>query len=102
MQALVSDYGKHTWAGQHDSYEISYIQGKTGRKPAIVEGDLIDYSPSRVQYGGMPNGYTEGYISLQNTGHVLGLMLALERSHQSAQYRQRTVVERLLHRSDDI
>ena len=74
MQALVSDYGKYTWAGQHDSSEIGYIQGKTGRKPAIVEGDLIDYSPSRVQYGGMPNGYTEGYISLQNTGHVLGLM----------------------------
>jgi len=73
MQALVSDYGQHTWAGQHDSNEISYIQGKTGRKPAIVEGDLIDYSPSRVQYGGMPANYTEGYISLQNAGHVLGL-----------------------------
>jgi mannan endo-1,4-beta-mannosidase len=73
MQALVSDYGKYTWTGQHDSNEISYIQGKTGRKPAMVEGDLIDYSPSRVQYGGMPVNYTEGYIDLQNAGHVLGL-----------------------------
>ena len=73
MQALVSDYGKHTWAGQHDSNEISYIQGKTGLKPAIVEGDLIDYSPSRVQYGGLPVNYTEGYLTLQNAGHVLGL-----------------------------
>jgi mannan endo-1,4-beta-mannosidase len=38
-----------------------------------VEGDLIDYSPSRVQYGGLPGNYTEGYITLQNAGHVLGL-----------------------------
>jgi len=73
MKALVSDYGKFTWAGQHDSSEISYIQGKTGRKPAIVEGDLIDYSPSRVQYQGMPANYTESYIALQSVGHVLGL-----------------------------
>ncbi len=73
MKALVSDYGQHTWAGQHDSSEISYIQGQTGRKPAIVEGDLIDYSPSRVQYGGMPANYTESYIALQSAGHVLGL-----------------------------
>ena len=73
MKALVSDYGKYTWAGQHDASEISYIQGKTGLKPAIVEGDLIDYSPSRVQYQGMPANYTESYIALQNAGHVLGL-----------------------------
>jgi mannan endo-1,4-beta-mannosidase len=39
----------------------------------MVEGDLIDYSPSRVQYGGQPINYTEGYIALQNAGHVLGL-----------------------------
>jgi mannan endo-1,4-beta-mannosidase len=45
----------------------------TGRKPAIVEGDLIDYSPTRVQYGGMPSNYTESYIALQSAGHVLGL-----------------------------
>ena len=73
MKALVSDYGQHTWAGQHDSSEINYIQGMTGRKPAIVEGDLMDYSPSRVQYQGMPANYTENYIALQGAGHVLGL-----------------------------
>ncbi len=73
MKALVSDYGHHTWAGQHDNSEISYIQGVTGRKPAIVEGDLIDYSPSRVQYQGMPALYTEDMIALESAGHVLGL-----------------------------
>ena len=73
MKALVSDYGKYTWAGQHDSSDINYIQGKTGLKPAMVEGDLIDYSPSRVQHQGMPANYTESYIALQSAGHVLGL-----------------------------
>jgi mannan endo-1,4-beta-mannosidase len=73
MQQLVADYGKHTWSGQHDSSEISYIVGKTGRKPAIVEGDLIDYSPSRVYYQGAPANYTESYIALENAGHVLSL-----------------------------
>ena len=73
MKALVSDYGRHTWAGQHDASEISYIQNQTGRKPAIVEGDLIDYSPTRVQYGGMPAHYTEDMIALESAGHVLGL-----------------------------
>lgn len=72
MKALVSDYGQHTWAGQHDSSEISYIQGKTGTKPAIVEGDFIDYSPSRIQYGANPGNYTESYIALESAGHVLG------------------------------
>ena len=72
MKALVSDYGQHTWAGQHDSSEISYIQGVTGRKPAIVEGDLMDYSPSRVYYQGMPVNFTESYIALESAGHVLG------------------------------
>ena len=72
IKALVSDYGHHTWAGQHDSSETSYIQGQTGRKPAIVEGDLMDYSPSRVQYGGLPASYTESYIALQSAGQVLG------------------------------
>ena len=73
MKALVSDYGHHTWAGQHDNSEISYIQGETGHKPVIVEGDLIDYSPTRVQYGGMPAHYTEDLIALESAGHVLGL-----------------------------
>lgn len=73
MRALVSDYGHHTWTGQHDNSEINYIQGMTGRKPAMVEGDLIDYSPSRVQYAGMPAHYTEDMIALEQAGHVLGL-----------------------------
>ena len=74
MKSLVADYGRVTWAGQHDANEIALIQNTTGRKPVIVSGDLIDYSPTRVQFGGMPVNYTENQIALQNSGHVLGLI----------------------------
>ena len=71
LQSLASDYGKHTWSGQHDSSEIAYIQNTAGRKPVIVEGDLIDYSPSRVARQGAPANYTENMIALESAGHVL-------------------------------
>jgi len=71
MNSLVADYGKHTWAGQHDSSELAYIQSTAGRQPVIVEGDFMDYSPSRVAFGSMPANYTESYIALESAGHVL-------------------------------
>jgi mannan endo-1,4-beta-mannosidase len=74
MSSLVRDYGKTTWSGQHDRSEIALIQKTTGRQPVIVSGDLIEYSPSRVEHGSKPGNTTERYIELTNSGHVLGLM----------------------------
>ena len=71
MQALVTDYGKHTWSGQHDTLDLAYIQNTTGRKPAFVEGDFMDYSPSRVYYQGIPAHLTEDMMALENAGHIL-------------------------------
>jgi mannan endo-1,4-beta-mannosidase len=72
IASLVADYGKYTWAGQHETSALTFIQNTCGRQPVFVEGDLIDYSPSRVQYGGMPANYMENYITLDQTGYVLG------------------------------
>jgi mannan endo-1,4-beta-mannosidase len=72
MAELVADYGKVTWAGHHDLSDNNYIQSNTGRLPGFIEGDLIDYSPTRVQYGGMPANYTESHIALDSSGYVLG------------------------------
>jgi mannan endo-1,4-beta-mannosidase len=72
MASLVADYGKYTWAGQHETTALAFIQNTCGRQPVFVEGDFIDYSPTRVQYGGMPANYTENYIALDRTGYVLG------------------------------
>jgi mannan endo-1,4-beta-mannosidase len=72
MASLVADYGQHTWSGLHEATDISYIQGLSAREPAIIEGDLINYSPSRVERGGMPVNYTESCIAQDGVGHVLG------------------------------
>ena len=72
MASLVADYGKLTWAGQHETSSLTFIRNASGRQPVFVEGDLIDYSPSRVQYGGLPATYTENYIALDSSGYILG------------------------------
>jgi mannan endo-1,4-beta-mannosidase len=73
MEDLVADYGQHTWAGQQDASEAQNAYNISGRRPAIVCGDLIDYSPSRIAYGANPGNYTESIMALEATGHVLSL-----------------------------
>jgi mannan endo-1,4-beta-mannosidase len=51
MASLIHLYGQKTLSGQHELGDTRYIQATTGRTPAIFEGDLIDYSPSRVAHG---------------------------------------------------
>jgi mannan endo-1,4-beta-mannosidase len=74
MANLVRDYGKLTLAGQHNRSELPLIQKITGRDPVIVSGDLVDYSPSRVEHGSRPANETERYIALAKTDHVIGLI----------------------------
>lgn len=57
---LCDCYGKYTLAGQHSSYgtigaECYAIHNVTGKYPAIIGMDMMDYSPARVQHG------TKGY-----------------------------------------
>jgi mannan endo-1,4-beta-mannosidase len=72
MASLVADYGKIMWTGQHDASDLGVIQNQSGRLPVIVEGDFIDYSPSRIQYGANPGTTTENYVALDNSGYILG------------------------------
>jgi|SRR5208283_3163365 len=72
MAALVADYGKRTWSGQYyDTNEMAGIRAACHLKPAIVGGDFMDYSPSRVAHGNAPAGYTESMIALGRAGHVV-------------------------------
>ena len=53
---LVDNFGKNTLSGQQgdpndDLADIKYIEELTGKLPAIIGLDLMDYSPSRVEYG---------------------------------------------------
>ncbi len=49
-QRLLRTYGQKTLTGQYDEKDSSFIETKTGEVPAILGGDLIDYSPSRLPY----------------------------------------------------
>jgi mannan endo-1,4-beta-mannosidase len=70
MADLVADYGKLAWSGQHDAAEVTSIFNISGRKPVIVSGDFIEYSPSRIAYGANPGLHTESQIALEAAGHV--------------------------------
>lgn len=70
MQDLVADYGRITWSGQHETNDAGYVKTISGRKPLIISGDLIDYSPTRVQFQGMPANYTERMIAEERAGQV--------------------------------
>lgn len=57
MNFLCDAYGKYIISGQYcqDGFsgtEIRKITDKTGKTPAMLGLDLIDYSPSRVEFGG--------------------------------------------------
>lgn len=57
MDFLCDAYGKYIISGQYaqDGYEgaeIRKITEKTGKTPAMLGLDMIDYSPSRVEFGG--------------------------------------------------
>lgn len=70
MQDLVADYGRITWSGQHETNDAGYVKTVSGQKPLIISGDLINYSPTRVQYQGAPANYTEAMIAEERAGQV--------------------------------
>jgi mannan endo-1,4-beta-mannosidase len=60
--------GTKVLAGQHADpqdtlADIRYIMRKTGKEPALGSFDLIEYSPSRRQFGSNPTGYSEQYLA---------------------------------------
>lgn len=64
---LRSLQGIKVLAGQQAAAEdtlgdIRYIIRKTGKEPAVGSFDMMDYSPSRRQFGANPTGYTEQYL----------------------------------------
>ncbi|KAJ3043494.1 hypothetical protein HDV00_004883 [Rhizophlyctis rosea] len=48
---LYKNYGNHALIGQTDVNDANWVYQQTGRYPAILAVDFMDYSPSRVAYG---------------------------------------------------
>lgn len=65
---LRSQQGSKVLAGQHANpqdtlADIRYLVRQTGREPALGSFDLIEYSPSRRQFGSDPTGHAEQYLA---------------------------------------
>lgn len=65
---LVDLYGEKILSGQQDLQDINYIVSKIGKSPAIGVFDLIDYSPTRIQFGANPAGSVEKWLDWANKG----------------------------------
>jgi len=70
---LLEMYGEKMISGQQDLADIEYIKTQTGKSPAIGSFDLIEYSPTRLQYGSNPNQLSERAITWLQDGDGLGI-----------------------------
>lgn len=79
FQYLQSIYGSYTLSGQYasdkgvNSPEVKALYQLTGKYPAIVGIDLMDYSPSRVERGAQTNA-TDYALEWARQGGILTLI----------------------------
>ncbi len=69
---LTDIYGSKVLAGQQDNTD--YIVEKTGKEPAVGAFDLMDYSPSRVEFGIDTLGLTQKFIDWAQKGKDNGIV----------------------------
>ena len=74
LQRLVGQYGEKTLSGQINQADTAYVQSVTGKTPAIMGGDLIEYSPSRIAHGSDPKSETERLIAASKAGQTITLL----------------------------
>jgi mannan endo-1,4-beta-mannosidase len=74
MGRLVDLYGSRTLSGQVGQEDAEFVRQVTGKTPAILGGDFMDYSPSRVAHGGLPRDGTEQMIRMAQTGRVVTML----------------------------
>ena len=74
MQTLTGFYGPKTLSGQINAADTQYIESVTGKTPAIMGGDLIEYSPTRIAHGSDPKEETERLIQAHKSGQIVTLL----------------------------
>ena len=73
MKFLVGQYGDKTLSGQYEKDDTDYLTQQVGVTPAIFGGDLMDYSPSRLEHGAKPGDLSEQYIKRAQNGQIVTL-----------------------------
>jgi mannan endo-1,4-beta-mannosidase len=71
LKKLTDNYGKTTFTGVYSLEDVKFVQEKTGHTPAVLGGDLMDYSPSRVERGTTGDNETEKLIASARTGKMI-------------------------------
>ena len=74
MRRLARAYGHRTLSGQVGAEDTEYVRLVTGETPAIMAGDFIDYSPSRIAHGTDPKNESERAIQAAQAGHVVTML----------------------------
>ena len=70
---LIDRYGNVTLSGQQEIADAAYVRKTVGVLPAVVAGDFMDYSPSRVARGADPKGATEKMIAQARAGAIVSM-----------------------------
>lgn len=70
MSRLAADYGKRTWSALKLTNDVAQIFTNAGRKPVIISGDFMSYSPGRSDHGTNANKHVEKMIALHNEGYI--------------------------------
>jgi mannan endo-1,4-beta-mannosidase len=71
---LIDSYGERAYSGVYSGEDLAHVVKITGRVPAILGGDLMDYSPSRLERGADPKRTVEDLIA---AARERGLILTL-------------------------
>ena len=71
LSSLIEVYGDNVLAGQQTLAECDYIKKTTGKLPAIIGGDLIEYSPSRIAHGANPENHVEQMMKSARQGYTI-------------------------------
>lgn len=68
---LVKQYGEATLSGQYGAEDNAFIKQHTGKTPAIMGGDFMEYSPSRAERGADAKNETERLIAAAKKGQIV-------------------------------
>lgn len=71
---LTSIYGSKILSGQQELVWADYVEEQTGKRPALVAVDFIDYSPSRVEYQGEVSIAVEDAIEHHEAGGIVSVL----------------------------
>jgi mannan endo-1,4-beta-mannosidase len=72
LRKIAESYGKTTFSGQHGLLELGHVRAITGVLPTVVEEDLMDFSPSRVERQGVPPELVDSLLECARAGQIIG------------------------------